>query len=95
MQCSALEVYVAVAYGGLTGIFNGKSWVKAMRSFRGVSAALLKWFLSTGLKTFEQIQQYLDTARLHPTGWHWVDKFLPQHSLSTSLSMQSERAIST
>ncbi len=42
MQCSALEVYVAIAYRGLTGIFKGKSWVKAMRSFHGVSAVLLK-----------------------------------------------------
>ena len=38
----------------ITGIFNWKSLlVKAMRAFRGVSAALLKRFLSTGLKTFE------------------------------------------
>ena len=50
------------------GIFNGKSWVKAMRSFRGVSAFLLKRFLSTGSKTFEQIEHYLDVAHLqHPT----------------------------
>ena len=84
MKNLGLEVYVAAAYGGLTGkyirftitandymqilagIFNGKSRVKAMRSFRGVSAAILKRFLSTGLKTFEQIEQYLNTARLHP-----------------------------
>ncbi len=86
IQCSALEVYVAVAYGGLTCIFNGKSWLKAMQSFPGVSAALLKQFLSTGLKTFEQIQQYLDTVHLHAgTGW---TNCSPQNSLSTSLIMQ-------
>jgi len=88
MQGSALDVYVASAYGGLTGIFNGKSWVKAMRAFRGVSAALLERFLSTGPKTFEQIQEYLDTARLHPTGRHWVDNFL----IPTLLIHQFERA---
>ena len=61
----------------ITGIFNWKSLlVKAMRAFRGVSAALLKRFLSTGLKTFEQIEQYLDIACLHPTGRHWVNNFL-------------------
>lgn len=76
MQGSGLEVYVAAAYGGLTGIFNGKSWVKAMRAFQGVSAALLKHLLSDGPKTFEQIEHYLDTARLHPTGQHWVDNFI-------------------
>ena len=42
MKGSGLESYVAAAYGGLTGIFNGKSWVKAMRAFRSVSVALLK-----------------------------------------------------
>ena len=50
--------------------------MKAMRAFHGVSAALLKQFLSTGPKTFEQIEQYLDTACLHPSGHHWVNNFL-------------------
>ena len=62
--------------------------MKAMRAFRGVSAALLKQFLSTGLKTFEQIEQYLDTACLHPTGRHWVNNFL----LPTLIVHQFERA---
>ena len=62
--------------------------MKAMRSFRGVSASLLKRFLSTGSKTFEQIEHYLDVARLHPTGRHWVDNFL----LPTLLVHQFERA---
>ena len=35
MNGSALDIYVAAAYRGLTGIFNGKSWVKALRSFSG------------------------------------------------------------
>ena len=60
----------------VTGIFNGKSRVKAMRSFLGVSAALLKWFLCSVPKTYEQIEQYLDLARLHPTGRRRVDNFL-------------------
>ena len=72
----------------LAGIFNGKSWVKAMRSFRGVAAALMKRFLSNGVKTFEDIEQYLDVARRHPTGRHWVDNFL----LPTLLIHQFERA---
>ena len=60
----------------MKGIFNGKSWVKAMRAFRRVLAALLKKFLSTGPKTFEEIEYYLAAARLHPTGRHWVDYFI-------------------
>ena len=62
--------------------------MKAMRAFRGVSAAQLKQFLSTGPKTFKQIEQYLDTACLHPTGCHWVNNFL----LPTHLVHQFERA---
>ena len=68
MNGSALDIYVAAAYRCLTGIFNGKSWVKALRSFRSVLAALMKRFLSSGPKTFEEIDEYLAVARLHPTG---------------------------
>ena len=50
--------------------------MKAMRAFRVVSAALLKRFLSTGLKTFEQIEQIEQIGCLHPTGRHWVNNFL-------------------
>ena len=67
------------------GIFNGKSWVKAMRSFRGVAAALMKRFLSDGVKTFEDIEQYLDAARLHPTG---LTISFSQLFLSINLSVQ-------
>ena len=72
---------------GLTGIFNRKSWVKAMRYFRAVSAALLKRFLSSGPKIFEEMEEYLAIARLHP-GMHWVDNFF----LPTLLIHQYERA---
>ena len=76
MNGSALDIYVAAAYRGLTGIFHGKSWVKALMSFRAVSAALLKRFLSSGPKTLQGIDEYLAVARLHPKGRHWVDHFL-------------------
>ena len=59
-----------------------------MRAFRSVSAALLKQFLSTGPKTFEQIEEYLDTARCHPTGRYWVDNFI----IPTLLIHQFEHA---
>ena len=88
MNGSALDIYVAAAYRGLTGIFNGKSWVKALRSFRAVSAALLKCFLSSGPNTFEEIYEYLAVARLHHTGRHWMDNFL----LPTLLIHQFEHA---
>lgn len=88
MKGSGLEMYVAAAYGGLTGIFNGKSWVKALRAFRGVAAALLQRFLSTETKTFQELEAYLETARMHPTGRHWVDNFL----IPVLLVHQFERA---
>ena len=88
MNGSALDIYVAPAYRGLTGLFNGKSWVKALRYFRAVSAVLLKRFLSSGPKTFEEIDEYLAVARLHPKSRHWVDNFL----LPTVLIHQFERA---
>ena len=95
MNGSALDIYVAAAYRGLTGIFNGKSCAKALRSFRAVSAALLKRFLSSGPKTFEGIDEYLAVARLHPTGRHWVDTFSCRLSSFTSLSAQKERVTTT
>ena len=63
-------MYVAAADQGLTGIFNGKSWVKAMSIFRAVSGALLKRVLSSRPKKFEKIEEYLAVAHLHPTGRH-------------------------
>ena len=76
MEGSGLEVYIGAAYGGLTGIFSGKSWVKALRAFRGVAAALLHNILSTGEKTFQEIEDYINEARTRDTGRHWVDNFL-------------------
>ena len=36
MKCSAWEFYVIAVYGGIGGIYNGKSWMKAMRLFKSV-----------------------------------------------------------
>ena len=56
MKASGLEVLVGAAFGGLTSIMNGKAWVKSMRAFRMVTAALLYDFLKDGAKTFEDIR---------------------------------------
>ena len=50
MKGSALELYNIAAYWGIPDIFSGKSWVKAMKAFRGVAAALLQRFLSIWTK---------------------------------------------
>ena len=68
MKASGLEVLVGVAFGGLTSIMNSKAWMKSMRAFRMVTAALLYDFLKDGPKAFEDMIRYLDAAREHPTG---------------------------
>ena len=73
MKGSGLKVLVGAVFGGLTSIMNGKAWVKSMRAFRMVTAALLYDFLKDGPKTFEAISQFLDAALEHPTGRLWVD----------------------
>ena len=42
MKCSACDIYVIAVYGGIRGIYNGKSWIKAMRLLQSVAAALLQ-----------------------------------------------------
>ena len=73
---SGIEVLIAATFGGLTGIMNGKSWVRSMRAFRMTCEAILSDFFSSGSKTREELQDYLETARNHPTGMHWVDNFI-------------------
>ena len=68
MKASGLEVLVGDAFGGLISIMNNKAWVKSMRAFRMVTAALLYDFLKDGPKAFENMSRYLDAAREHPTG---------------------------
>ena len=79
MKCPALEFYVTAAYGGIIGISNGNS---------RVAAALLQRSLSNEQNTFDDIEQYIETARIHPTGPRWVDHFL----LPTVLFHQFEGA---
>ena len=57
-----------------------------MGVFWTVPAALLKQFLSNGQNTFDDIVQYLETARLYQTGPQWVDNVF----LSTLLIHQFE-----
>ena len=60
----------------LNGIFNSKSWVKALRSYKSVASSHLKRFPSRGPKLFEPVDEYLGTAWAHPTGPQWVYNFL-------------------
>ena len=76
MKWSGVDVLISAAFGGLTGILNGKSWVRAMRAYRMVTCTLLQEFPSTGANTFEELSQYLEDNRTHPTGRLCVDNLI-------------------
>lgn len=76
MNSTGLEELIGSSFGGLTSIFNGKAWPKAMQAFRMVLYALLHDFLGEGEKTHDQITAFLEKARQHPTGQLWVDCFI-------------------
>ena len=59
-----------------------------MRVFRRVAGYTLTTILATGQKTFDGIEQYLETVNIYPTGSHWVDSF----PLPTLLIHQFERS---
>ena len=81
MMGSGLADLIGAAFGGVGSIMaQGKPWVRAMRSFRMVSSVILQSFLQAGFKTWDEICEYLEKARLHPTGRHWVDNLITQLS---------------
>ena len=91
MMGSGLADLIGSAFGGVGSIMaQGKPWVRAMRSFRMVSSVILQSFLQTGFKTWDEICEYLEKARLHPTGRHWVDNLITPTLLIDQL-LRSER----
>ena len=88
---SGIEPLISSAFGGISGIMSGKSWVRSMRAFHMVSTTLL-WnnFLTTGPKTFQELSDYLEICRQHPTGRHWVDNLIKPTLLVHQL-LRSER----
>ena len=69
MKCSALEVYVIAVYKGIRGIYNVKPWVKALRLFQSVAAALLQRFLSIRQNTLMALSSARNSA-IHSTAPH-------------------------
>ena len=68
---SGVEVLIAASFGGLTGILNGKSWVRSMRAFRMTCAALLSDFFQPGRKPVRSFKTTLrdqENIRLVCTG---------------------------
>lgn len=93
MKGSDLEVLIGSAFGGFTGIMNGKAWVRAMRAFRMVSTVLLQQFLKGTTRTFDEISDYLEETRKHPTGRHWVDNFIKPTLLVHQFVLRERRQL--
>ena len=91
---SCIATLIGAAFGGVNSIMGqGKPWVRVMRSFRMASSILLHSFLQTVFRTWEEIREYLEKARLHPTGRHWVDNLIIPPCLSTSWCASRGRGI--
>ena len=72
IKASCLDVLIWAAFGGFTGILDGKSWPNALRAYRTIVAALMSNILKDKPST-ETIMTYFESARSHPTGSLWVD----------------------
>ena len=73
MKASGVEVLMSAAFGCITSIINGKACTNALRAYRLIIAVLLRSFYSNGAKTYQELSDYLEAAREHPTGRLWVD----------------------
>ena len=82
MKASGVDIPISAAFAGITNIVNGKAWTNALRAYRLIIAVLLHNFYSNGVKTYEELIVYLETARGHQTGRLWVDCFLKPTLLS-------------
>ena len=65
MKGSGIETILAAAFGSIKGIMNGESWPLALRAYRMLTAALLNNFLCDGSKTSKEIDNYLETVKIH------------------------------
>ncbi len=90
MKSSGVDVLISAAFGGITSIMNGKAWTNALRAYRLIIAVLLQSFYSNGCKTYQELTDYMETAREHPTGRLWVD-CLVKPTLLALMFMRGER----
>ena len=90
MKATGMEVILGAAFGGIPNILNGKAWTKALRAYRLIVAVVLKSFFANGAKTYQELNQYLQSVRESPTGKLWVDclvkpvllaQFVIQHNM--------------
>ena len=81
MNASGVDVLLTAAFGGVAGIFTGKSWTNALRAYRIITTVLLQDFFQGGAKTYQELSEYI---REHPVGRLWVDCLIK----STLLALQ-------
>ncbi|CAL8282704.1 unnamed protein product [Boreogadus saida] len=86
MKGSGMEQLLAVAFGGIANILNGKSWTNALGAYR----MLMQDLLQDGPQTDAAITEYLDKAREHPTGRLWVDCLIRPTSIALNF-LRAER----
>ena len=82
MKASGVDVLISAAFAGITSIVNGKAWTNGLRDYRLIISVLLHNYYSNGVKTYEELNVYLETARGYPTGRLWVDCFVRPTLLS-------------
>ena len=94
MNGSALDIYVAAAYRDLTGIFNGKSWVKALRfsSCVGGTVEVLLVFRTEDIRGNRRVP---DCCSSTSYGQALGGQLSHADSSFTSLSAQKERVTTT
>ena len=81
MKASGVDILISAAFACITSI-AGKAWTNALLAYSLIIAVLLHNFYSNGVKTYEKLNVYLQTARGHPTGRLWVYCFVQPTPLS-------------
>ena len=92
MKESGLETLIGAAFGAQQHHGARETMRPCNASMQDGSNAsiLLQSFLETDFKSWKQICEYLEKARLHPTGRHWVDNLITPTQLAHQL-LRSER----
>ena len=72
MRASGVEVLMGAAFGGITSIFNGKAWTNALQ-YASHHRCVVAEFLLEWHQAYQELGEYLETARQNLTGRIWVD----------------------
>ena len=90
MKASGLEFLISAAFGSISSIINGKAWTNALQAYCLIISVLLKSFFVDVPKTYQELSDYLETAREHPAGRLWVDCLI-KPTLLALMFLRAER----